>query len=148
MHSMQKCKRATHARHHPWMSFGGPETAKRTLRFASPTPNEFFCQTREVTLACPSKTWPPARRDTNIAKEANVEKGGAWGMYSICKYRDTHKTHKTHTNTNTHTHRHTQARSLSIVTPPCHHFVQKVYPLDLITIAACSHVSGRLSKNL
>lgn len=37
------------------------------------------------------------------------------------------------------TRRHTRARTLLIVTPPCHHFVQKVCPLGLITSSIFPH---------
>ena len=55
------------------------------------------------------------------------------------------ETHTKHTK-RTQTHTHTQARTLSIVTPPCHHFVQKVYPLDLITSNMFPHFGTTFKK--
>ena len=59
---------------------------------------------------------------------------------------ETRTKHTKRTQTHTHTHTHTQARTLSIVTPPCHHFVQKVYPLDLITSNMFPHFGATFKK--
>ena len=51
----------------------------------------------------------------------------------ICMGYEHAQTHKAHAR------RHTNTRTLSIVTPPCHHFVQKVCSLGLITSSIFPH---------